>query len=591
MKKLYWLFSVIVISILFFQCQKEVNFTGGPDTSVPVAPDPISAGIQGYITDENDQAAAGVLVTAGSSTITTDANGYFHISKTTLDKNTSLVTAEKEGYFKGYRVLAATSGCNQVAIKLIRKDIAGTLSSSSGGEASLSNGAKVNLPANGVVVASSNNAYSGDVKVYASYIDPSSTDIAKKVPGSFTANSKDGKRVTLASYGMLAVELNSASGERLQIKNGSVATLTIPIPSRSIASAPATIPLWYIDEKTGIWQEEGTATRQGSTYVGEVKHFSFWNADQPFDAAQLSLALHTTDDKPVVYGIVKLLAADTTNFSSMAFGYTDSLGQVTGTVPAHTNLTLQVLNNCGTIVYTQSIPAISSTTNLGVIKINLTSSMLTFQGVLLNCNNQPVTNGYAVVSLGNDTRYVSTDATGKYSTIYFLCSASVSTATVVGVNNDDQQQGDPANISINFPLTDAGSVIACGISANEYINYKLDGIDYTIDNSNTSDPNRDSAVNGYLFNGYITSINGYDSQTSNSISFRSVTANATGTFPLTTLLAQSNDSTQLKQPFDITFTKFPNTAGEFFEGNFSGDYTQGAVSHTISATFRARRNY
>ena len=591
MKKRYWFVSFAILSVLFFQCQKDVSFIGGSDTGVPVTPDPVTASIQGNITDENDLPAAGVAVTAGASMAITDANGYFHITNASLDKNTSLVTAEKDGYFKGYRLLAATSGCNQIAIKLIKKDLAGTIASAAGGEASLSSGAKISLPSNGVVIASSNSAYSGDIKVYASYINPKSSDISKTVPGSFVANDKNGKRVTLSSYGMLAVELSSASGEKLQIKNGSVATLTIPIPSASIASAPVTIPLWYIDEATGIWQEDGSATKQGSNYVGEVKHFSFWNCDQPFDAAQLSLTLHTTSDQPVVFGTVKIIAADTTNFSSTAFGYTDSLGQVQGMVPTHTNLTLEVFSNCGTIVYTQSIPAINSNTDLGVIKVDFGSSVLTFQGVLLNCNNQPVTNGYVIVNFGYETRYVATDATGKFSSIYFLCSPTFPTSTVVGVDNDSQQQGDPATVNVSFPLTDAGTINACGTSVNEYINYTLDGTDYTIDNNNTSDPNRDSLINGYLLNGVFTSINGLDSQTGNSISFTVADANATGTYPLHSLAARSNDSAVLTQPFNITLTKYPAVAGEFFEGNFSGSYIQGTSSHTISATFRARRNY
>jgi hypothetical protein len=46
------------------------------------------------------------------------------------------------------------------------------------------------------------------------------------------ADDKDAKRVFLTSYGMMAVELQSTAGERLQLKSGSTATLTSPIPRR-----------------------------------------------------------------------------------------------------------------------------------------------------------------------------------------------------------------------------------------------------------------------------------------------------------------------------------------------------------------------
>jgi hypothetical protein len=62
------------------------------------------------------------------------------------------------------------------------------------------------------------------------------------------ANDKDGKRVMLTSFGMMAVELEGASGEKLQIKSGSKAILTMPIPSSAQGSAPGSIALWSVDE-------------------------------------------------------------------------------------------------------------------------------------------------------------------------------------------------------------------------------------------------------------------------------------------------------------------------------------------------------
>ena len=109
--------------------------------------------------------------------------------------------------------------------------MSGTVSGTNGGEVNLSNGTKISLPANGIVKALDNSSYTGTVNVYAAYIDPSAADILERVPGSFMANDKDGKRVFLKSYGMMAVELQSTAGERLQIKSGNTATITSPITS------------------------------------------------------------------------------------------------------------------------------------------------------------------------------------------------------------------------------------------------------------------------------------------------------------------------------------------------------------------------
>ena len=230
MTRLYRAAVLLLFCIFFYQCQKDLGYYGLPDPGVPgvIASDPIKATLQGNIVDENEQPAPGVSITVGSKTVMTNGSGYFRITDASLDKNTSLVIADKAGYFKAYRVFAATSGTNQIVIKLIKKNLAGTITASSGGAATLSNGAKISLPANGVVVASSGSTYSGDVNMYAAYIDPKANDIAETVLGSFIENDKNGKRVILASYGMPAVELASPAGEKLQIKPGAVATLNIP---------------------------------------------------------------------------------------------------------------------------------------------------------------------------------------------------------------------------------------------------------------------------------------------------------------------------------------------------------------------------
>ena len=50
--------------------------------------------------------------------------------------------------------------------------------------------------------------------------------------------------------------------------------------------------MWSFNEKTGLWEEEGSATLQGNVYVGEVAHFSWVNLDYP-------------EKQGTVYGYVK----------------------------------------------------------------------------------------------------------------------------------------------------------------------------------------------------------------------------------------------------------------------------------------------
>ena len=594
MRRVHSALCLLFVSVLFLQCQREVSNIGGPDFLGAIAtPDPITTSVQGNIFDETGNPANGVTVQAGSKTAITDTKGFFRINNATLDTKSAVVTATKAGYFKAYRTFAATSGTGHVEIKLVKKTLTGSVDAATGGEVTLSNSSKVALPSNGVVNAATGAAYTGQVKVYASYIDPSAADISQTVPGSFMANDKDGKRVVLTSYGMLAVELESSAGERLQVKSGASATLTTAIPAAAQASAPSSIALWSVDETTGIWKEEGTASRNGNVYVGQVSHFSFWNCDVSQNAIMLSLTLKLTGGEAFVHTAVRIKRAST-NWNSAANGRTDSMGKVSGYVPYNEALVLEVLDQCGNPFYTQNIGPFTQKTDLGVITVsNPGSTVVTLTGKLLTCANTPVTNGSVLVSFGNYARFVNADPSGNFRTTFIRCAGSPANFEVLGIDKATQQQSSTAtSVPVVMPTTDAGNIAACGTSSTQFINYNLDGTDYTLVSPGDSIMGRTIAVQT---SGFRTIINGHSLNmpgTVQKIAMEFSHANAAaGTF--TGIGISVNNSfasgSNTARP-TITMTTFPTTVGQFYEGTISGQYTDSTSGiHTINGTFKVRR--
>ena len=112
MKNFFYAFLLIFITLITFNCQKEISYDipGGNNSGNS----PLIAALQGNIIDENGQPAAGVTIRVGSKTAMTNAKGYFRIMGATLDRNASHVTAEKPGYFVAHRSFCATEGVNQV---------------------------------------------------------------------------------------------------------------------------------------------------------------------------------------------------------------------------------------------------------------------------------------------------------------------------------------------------------------------------------------------------------------------------------------------------------------------------------------------
>lgn len=589
MRSVYRFLLLAILPVLFFQCQRELSYVGSGDPGQVVLPSPLTANLQGNVLDENGQPAANVTIQVGSELTITNAKGYFRINNAPLDKNAALVTAEKTGYFKAFRSFSATSGTNQVVIKLIKKDLGGTVNGTSGGDVSLSNGTKISFPANGIVKASDNSVYTGTVNVYASYIDPTASDILDRVPGSFMANDKDGKRVLLTSYGMMAVELESSAGEKLQIKPGSTATLTSPIPSSALSSAPATIPLWYVDEATGLWKEEGTATKQGNNYVGTVKHFTYWNCDISVPTITLSAIFKTANGLPLVNASI-VIKPTSGNYYSTAHGYTDTLGQINGPVPANMNLVLQVQDACGGAMYSQNIGPYGESANLGTITIpSTTPALVTVKGKLTNCSGVSVNKGYAVVSIDNWVHYAKTDANGNFSTNFTLCSTNGKTANVLGVDETTLQQGNLSTVTVVTPTTDAGTIAACGTVSTQFINYTIDNTSYTVLDSDSL--TAFTSGQGTQLSSYI---NGMQIGTGVGIWFKfDHTALAAGTYPIYSLgFNTQNSVANLIQPFNVVITNFPQSAGQFYEGNFTGQYKDGSgVTHNITCSFKVRRTF
>ncbi|MBA2744805.1 MAG: hypothetical protein H0U44_01145 [Flavisolibacter sp.] len=525
----------------------------------------------------------------GTATVTTDAKGYFRIMEASLDTKASLVTAELPGYFKAYRSFPATASTNHIEIKLIKRNLAGTVDAAAGGEVALSNGAKVQLQPSGVVVDGSGTAYTGTVNVYVAYIDPTANDIDRTVPGSFLATDVNNNRVLLASYGMMAVELESPSGQKLQIKSGSTAKLTMPIPASLQSSAPVNMPLWFVNEQTGIWKEEGTSTKVGITYVGDVKHFTYWNCDLPHSTNQISFKLESSNGNPLAYTYVRITRASHPN-SGFVHGITDSVGKASPLVPLNQPLIMTVYDQCHTVQHTQNIGPFTQVTDIGTIVVpQSANAVVTVQGTLLNCAGTPVTSGYALVYYNHIPRFAAVNASGAFSLSFIKCTSGGGDISVLGVDETNSQQGNYQSFALTLPVTNIGSYSACGTASNQYVNYTYDGNSFSLGSASSDSLSAwtEQQSTAGVFNTYISGF-GITSN-NNECTFRfNSTGAVPGTYPLTQIWV--NGKTATHPPISVTITSFPTAIGQFYEGSFSGSFTDAQnVTHTVSCQFRIRK--
>jgi len=466
--------SFLFTTSLFIGCEKadDGKFIYGP---YPDLSTQVKSSVNGFVTDENDQVVTLATVQVGAATFTTDKYGYFVATNVDVVKEAAVVTVSKTGYFKGIKTYMAEEGKSAFfRIKLIRKVNAGTVNAAAGGSVTLANGLSIILPANAVVNASTNAAYTGTVNVAAYWLNPTAADLSGIMPGDLRGINSNGKMQLLTTYGMAAVELTGSGGELLQMATGKKALLGFPIPSALLSSAPVTIPLWYFDEAKGLWKEEGTATKTGDNYVGEVSHFSTWNVDIPEDFVQFSCTLVDQNSQPIPYAFVKI--SRVSNPLSYGGYYSGISGYASGAVPKNSQLKLEVFsdNSCtATAIYTQLFTTGSSNISLGTITLNNTATMLNVSGTATNCINTPLNAGLLILRLAN-RNYIYPISNGTYHFNIAVCNAPA-TVSISTVDLGNQQASLPFSYTLNTGNNIISNIQSCGVLPSEYTYYTIDG--------------------------------------------------------------------------------------------------------------------
>lgn len=279
MKKLYsknTAVIIITVIIILSACNKSSQSDPGIGNG--------SGTVQGVITDLNNSPVGNATVTGGTATAITDGSGKFTLSKVQFSNNTVLVTVTKDGFFEGSKNFASSNNAvSNVRIQLITKTVLGTFAASSGGNITLPGGGSINFSP-GFVTASNGNAYTGNVSVSAHYLDPSDPNFSAYTPGDLKAAGANNPQGALQSFGVVVVEMDGASGNKLQLAAGKKAIITLPTALQG--KAPLYVPLWYFDATKGAWKQDGIAEKQGSNYISTVSHFTSWNPGNIVDTSQ-----------------------------------------------------------------------------------------------------------------------------------------------------------------------------------------------------------------------------------------------------------------------------------------------------------------
>ena len=452
MKNNFLLLTLFFALIFTAGCRKDAILT---DTYVipalPVVYDIVTSEIYGRVSDRNGNFIQNAAVKWGDAETLTDENGFFRLNGAAREHN-AVLTVTRPGFYKAVQTLQTVENERvKTSVQMTPRSLSGTLQATDGGIVTANDNATIDFAAAGFVDAAGN-AYSGEVHVFAHYLDPTIDDLEQIMPGNLTAIDATNRPQLLTSYGMINVELEDPAGNPLQIS--APATLTVPAASHS-DNRPDDLPLWYFDAENGTWREEGNATLQGDFYVGEVEHFTWWNCDVPSDFILMEGQFDGGETG------VPTLKVKITRISDGSIGIASTYdsGVFSFFVPKNEDLLFEVFETCGNLIYTQEIETLGEDTDLGLISVSgFLESMFHFTGKIVDCESQPVTTGYLLLSSGEQIEVLLPDAAGNVNRTLSYCPGdeiiyyAVDTETNLG---SDYLAAEYA------PTIDIGTVAAC----------------------------------------------------------------------------------------------------------------------------------
>jgi uncharacterized protein YfaP (DUF2135 family) len=303
---------------------------------------------------------AGATVTAGGTTVTTGADGTFTIpGLTQADRVPVTITAP--GHAQIVRITSVTGSIvTTVPTQMLTIAASVSIDAAVGGAATVPGSpAQVTVPA-GAIVTSTGTAPTQAVLVRVTPINLTQS------PGLLTGDyrtTNNGADAWLESFGAASVVLTDAAGGSYNFATGQSATIRIPASTRA-STLPNSVPLYWFNEATGLWVQEGTATLGGTApnqyYEGSIARAGDWTAAQVISTVLVSGCVVDETGAAVTRARVE---AEGVTYSGMSNALTDGYGNFS--VPVRTNATAIVSARSATSL-SNARAATTTTTNLNI---------------------------------------------------------------------------------------------------------------------------------------------------------------------------------------------------------------------------------
>ncbi len=410
----------------------------------------IETTIFGRILDESHTPMQDVAVTCEGISVRTDELGYFLFRNITVPENRCFVIAKKNGYFNASRAdVPVKDDVTRMQLGMQSTLMTKPLNATTGGTVTITNGAEITF-APGSLRKKDGSLYMGTARIIARYLSPDDTDFFNFFSGDYTGNTSTGDEVQLISCGVIRTLLRSSSDEELTLDPAKPATLSYPVPKLQ-TGAPVSMPLWYFDEKIGMWKEDGTAALTGGKYVGTVTHFTDFNLDYMSERGELTFKV-ICDDQPALNVTVQIRGI-------LSITSPDGIFNIRN-VPAGIPLQIDILAADNNGLYYLNTPVsftvpVNGSLDLGTIVLSSPCPAQFFTSVK-DCNDKPIDAMLRIVV--QDEEYARYSKTGSF----MIAAESSKMIRLTAVTTDGYSVNTIVEPLASYEKRDIGPLKVCG---------------------------------------------------------------------------------------------------------------------------------
>ena len=282
-------------------CTNSSDTSETPQDNTKNSPEINKAEIIGQV--NSNSGTAGVVVSIGSQSTTTDSNGLFVLKDLELNtENRWIVEFSKDDYVTTQKIVESNDDqlSYSLNVMMTQPDVTKLVDLTQEQAVNLNqNQLSIVLPANSVNGGDENSSIS------LTYGDPSSARGKELFPGDYSATNDltESADIILESIGFMDISITSESGQDLsELSEPADVTLRLPPIYQTGGEKSAefsqgdTIAWWSYNEIEGTWLREDADPStevlddamveevEGVLYAkAKITHFSWWNVDRPIE--------------------------------------------------------------------------------------------------------------------------------------------------------------------------------------------------------------------------------------------------------------------------------------------------------------------